>query len=58
MAFLLRLFAETLEERFNVGEVGGLCGKPVNGPEALGFDAKKNQSAFGAAQISRKDHEQ
>jgi hypothetical protein len=58
MAFPLCVFAEVFEERFDVGEVGSLRSEPKNGAQALGLDVKKNQSAFGAAQISSEDHEE
>jgi hypothetical protein len=56
MAFTVRAFAKVVKKRFDLGEVGGLRGESVNGAQTLGIDIKQNQSAFGAAQVSREDH--
>jgi hypothetical protein len=42
MALTLRVFAEVVEERFDVGEVGGLCGEPEDRAQALGVASKEN----------------
>jgi hypothetical protein len=58
MALALCAFAEVGEKRFDVGEIGGLFSEPKNGTQAVSIDVKKNEGAFGAAQVSRKNHEE
>jgi hypothetical protein len=56
VAFLSRALTEIFEELFDVRKPGGRNSKAINRPQALGFDLKQNQSALGAAQVSREDH--